>query len=66
MVQSFGYPGRAVHVQAANRGIFWYEYGMSESLVKVAEGSMSYIKDLVAQCQGAGIDASMDRCKKKS
>ena len=35
-------------------------------MVKVAEGSMSYIKDLVAQCQKVGIDASMDRCQKKS
>lgn len=37
-----------------------------ESLVKVAEGSLNYIKDLVSQCQDAGIDASMDRCTKKS
>lgn len=35
-------------------------------MVKVAEGSMSYIKDLVAQCQAAGIEASLDRCTKKS
>lgn len=35
-------------------------------MVMVAEGSMDYIKGLVAQCEEAGIDVSLDRCRKKS
>jgi len=39
---------------------------MSDRFVTVAEGSMSYIKELVSQCQEAGLVVSMDRCRKKS
>lgn len=43
--------------------------GMSDTVpnyVPVAEGSMDYIKQLVAQCADAGIDVSLDQCRKKS
>lgn len=39
---------------------------MSERFVSVAEGSMSYIKELVGKCEQAGITASLDRCRKKT
>jgi hypothetical protein len=40
---------------------------MSEpQFVAVAEGSMSYIKELVQQCERAGIVVSLDRCRSKS
>jgi hypothetical protein len=42
------------------------DHSLDDSLIKVAEGSMSYIKDLVSQCRQVGIDASLDRCNRKS
>ncbi len=43
-----------------------YTAAMSDRFVTVAEGSMSYIKELVAQCEQSGIAASMDRCREKT
>jgi hypothetical protein len=43
-----------------------YNAGMDERFVSVAQGSMAYIKELVAKCEQAGIAASLDRCRKKS
>jgi hypothetical protein len=37
-----------------------------ERMVMVAEGSMSYIKELVARCEERGIDVSLDRCRQKT
>jgi hypothetical protein len=39
---------------------------MSEQYVAVAQGPISYIKELIERCEAAGIDVSLDRCKKKS
>lgn len=38
----------------------------SPNYVPVAEGSMTYIKELVSQCEQAGIDVSLDQCREKS
>ena len=39
---------------------------MSANYIPVAEGSMSYIKELVVQCEEAGIYVSLEQCRKKS
>lgn len=39
---------------------------MSERYVKVAEGSLSYIKELMSRAREHDIDASLEQCRKKS
>lgn len=37
-----------------------------ERLVRVAQGSLSYIKELVQRCEEADIAASLEPCREKS